>query len=78
MKTLKKGDDVRRVEDSQADMMVNNGWEYCSKELWRNHRPKRISKKNITILDEVISDNLSDKKKRKARKELKKKKQQSN
>jgi len=30
------------------------------------------------VLDETISDNLSDKKKRKARKELKKKKHQSN
>ena len=33
MKTVKKGDDVRRVEDTQAHMLVNNGWEYCSKEL---------------------------------------------
>ena len=40
MKTLKKGEDVKRVEDTQAQMMVNNGWEYCSKELWRDHRPR--------------------------------------
>ncbi len=78
MKTIKKGDDIRRVEDSQAESMVSNGWDYCSKELWRDHRPRKVSKKNHTKLDEVISDNLSDKKKRKARKELKRKKQQSN
>jgi hypothetical protein len=58
--------------------MVNNGWEYCSKELWRDHRPRKVSKNNKVVLDETISDNLSDKKKRKARKELKRKKQQSN
>jgi hypothetical protein len=78
MKTLKKGEDVKRVEDTQAQMMVNNGWEYCSKELWRDHRPRKVSKNNKVVLDETISDILSDKKKRKARKELKRKKQQSN
>ena len=78
MKTLKKGDDVKRVEDVQAQMMVNNGWEYCPKELWRDYQPRKVSKNNVVVLDGTISDNLSDKKKRKARKELKKKKHQSN
>jgi hypothetical protein len=76
MKTLKKGDDVKRVEDTQAQMMVNNGWEYCPKELWRDYQPRKVSKNNV--VDGTISDNLSDKKKRKARKELKKKKHQPN
>ncbi len=78
MKTLKKGDDVKRVEDVHAQMMVNNGWEYCPKELWRDYQPRKVSKNNVVVLDGTISDNLSDKKKRKARKELKKKKHQSN
>ena len=77
MKTLKKGDNVKRVEDTQADIMVKNGWEYCPKELWRDHRPKNVGKSKKTVISESISDNLSDKKKRKARKELKKKKNQS-
>ena len=63
MKTLKKGDDVKRVEDTQAQMMVNNGWEYCPKELWRDYQPRKVSKNNV--VDGTISDNLSDKKKKK-------------
>tara|TARA_R110000803_G_scaffold72574_1_gene136284 strand:+ start:16158 stop:16394 length:237 start_codon:yes stop_codon:yes gene_type:complete len=74
MKTVKRGDVVRRVEDGQAHMMVNNGWEYCSKELWKENRPKKVSKNNKSVIEDTVSDNLSDKKKRKARKELKKKK----
>ena len=74
MKTVKKGDDVRRVEDTQAHMLVNNGWEYCSKELWKEHNPKNVSKNVIVVSNDSISDNLSYKKKRKARKDSKKKK----
>jgi len=31
MKTIKKGDQIQRIDDKTAEFMVNQGWEYCSK-----------------------------------------------
>tara|TARA_Y100001938_G_scaffold151084_1_gene245795 strand:+ start:2894 stop:3121 length:228 start_codon:yes stop_codon:yes gene_type:complete len=45
MKTIKKGDDIKRVSDSEAEHKVKNqGYEYCPKNIWktnvRNLAPK--------------------------------------
>ena len=45
MKTIKKGDDIKRVSDSEAEHKVKNqGYEYCPKNIWktnvRNVAPK--------------------------------------
>ena len=73
MKTIKKGETIKRVTDSEAIVFTNNGWEYCSKTEWKKDRKV---KNNVT--QEEVSDNISDKKKRKMRKENKRKKYQNN
>jgi hypothetical protein len=72
MKTIKRGVEVKRVSDKEAINMVKFGWEYCPKNLW-----KEGSKKKPVQELEYESDNMSDKKKRKMRKENKKKKYES-
>lgn len=75
MKTVKKDGEIKRVDDLTADYMVQTGWEYCAKSEWKSIRPNRKSDKELVI--EEISDNLSDKKKRKLRKENKRNKYES-
>ena len=76
MKTVKKNNDIKRVKDDVAQYMVSReGWEYCPKNLWKNKL--EVTVKEITVeelKEEKISDNMSDKKKRKIRKENKRKK----
>jgi hypothetical protein len=39
MKTLKKGDEIVRKDNETAEEMVKNqGWKYCKKELWKKLR----------------------------------------
>lgn len=40
MKTVVKDGDIKRVEDSEATVMVTKGWAYCKKELWKAIRDK--------------------------------------
>jgi hypothetical protein len=75
MKTVKKDGEIKRVDDLTADYMVQTGWEYCSKSEWKTIRPNKKSDKELVI--EEISNNLSDKKKRKLRKENKRNKYES-
>ena len=36
MKTIKKGDDIKRVSDSEAEHRVKNqAYEYCPKSIWK-------------------------------------------
>jgi hypothetical protein len=79
MKTIKKGNEIIRVEDTQAENMVRiGGWEYCGKEEWKKICKTKTTKNQTSDLEvEEISDNLSDKKKRKLRKENKRKKYES-
>jgi len=37
MKTMKFGDNIRRVSDNDAFTMEKQGWEYCSKQLWKDN-----------------------------------------
>ena len=73
MKTIKKGETIKRVNDSEAIFFTKNGWDYCSKTEW-----KKDGKVKTNIPQEEVSDNISDKKKRKMRKENKRKKYQNN
>jgi len=40
MKTVKMGDEIKRVEDSEAMVLITKGWAYCKKELWKAIRDK--------------------------------------
>ena len=73
MKTIKKGETIKRVSDSEAIFFTKNGWDYCPKTEWKKDR-----KVKTNIPQEEVSDNISDKKKRKMRKENKRKKYQNN
>ena len=68
MKTIKKRNEVRRVSDKDAIVMTNRGWKYCPKNLWKEEVVKRPIK---DMVEE--NENISDKKKRKLRKDNKRK-----
>lgn len=75
MKTVKNNnEDVKRVDDSTAQMLVNSGsWFYCNKEEYKKHRKSVKSKqsnKNVETKD-IENRGLSDKKLRKERKRAK-------
>jgi hypothetical protein len=72
MKTIRRNHEIKRVSDKEAMNMVKFGWEYCAKEVWKENR-KNKTVKNL----ETEGDNMSDKKKRKIRKENKRKKYES-
>jgi hypothetical protein len=40
MKCIKKGEDIKRVEDSRASTMVDQGWVYCKKSEWKKKGSK--------------------------------------
>ena len=35
MKCVKKGDQIRRVEEEEADVLVSSGWGFCPKSEWK-------------------------------------------
>ena len=35
MKTIKKGDEIKRTFDNMADELVKKGWVYCPKSEWK-------------------------------------------
>jgi len=74
MKTIKRNDELRRVSDKEAQLLVKNGWEYCPKNLWK----EMMDRKPVQVEVEKEGDNLSDKKKRKLRRENKRKKHDVN
>jgi|TARA_B110000259_G_C13920083_1_gene364467 hypothetical protein len=77
MKTIRnKEDSVKRVDDSTASMLVNNGlWTYCSKDEYKK-LSKGVRVSNVTNSEKVAIEHrgLSDKKLRKERKLAKSKK----
>lgn len=73
MKTIKKGNSIKRVSDKEAMEMVRFGWEYCPKNLWKEGRKNKTKVEGL----ENEANNMSDKKKRKLRKENKRKKYES-
>jgi len=73
MKTIKRNNEIKRVSDKEAMKMVKCGWEYCPKTLWK----EKIKSKKINVELSQETDNMTDKKKRKMRKENKRKKYES-
>jgi hypothetical protein len=73
MKTIKRGDEVKRVSEKEAMFFVRNGWNYCPKSEWKVNR-KTQTKPKVEVEELEVTDNISDKKKRKMRKENKRKK----
>ena len=78
MKTIRNTNtgQINRVENKEADLKVGYGWEFISKSIWKEQiRGKYQEQKKSKQTQEVeISDNLSDKNVRKARKEEKRQK----
>ena len=55
MKTIKKADEIKRVEDKNADEMVKNGWSFCPKKEWKTKIRGNIKvKKNKETKDEEV------------------------
>ena len=77
MKTVKNNnEDVKRVDDSTASMLVNSGaWFYCPKEEYRNLKSRKKTN-SVSTEDNVENRGLSDKKLRKERKRAKSKRNQ--
>lgn len=78
MKTIRNTNtgQINRVENQEADLKVGYGWEFISKSIWKEQiRGKYSEQKKHTQTQEIeLSDNLSDKNVRKARKEAKRQK----
>jgi len=36
MKTIKKEAQIKRVQDSEAELFVKRGWTYCGKSVWKS------------------------------------------
>jgi predicted small secreted protein len=74
MKTVKNNsEDVRRVDDSTAEMLVSSGsWFYCSKEEYKKNRKSvKVKTNNKTETKDIENRGLSDKKLRRERKRAK-------
>ena len=78
MKTIRNTNtgQIDRVENKEADLKVGYGWEFISKSIWKEQVRGKYQelKKSKTTQEGEISDNLSDKNVRKARKEAKRQK----
>ena len=69
MKTIKKGNEIKRVSDKEAIKMLSWDGNTVLKNLWKE------GKKNKPVVGlNDTTDNMSEKKKRKLRKENKRKK----
>lgn len=48
MKTVQKGEDVRRVANDKAEEMVGDGWKYVPKGVFKNkNNPKPVEAKEV-------------------------------
>ena len=55
MKCIKSGEEYRRVEDKQAEVMVNeHGWKFISKTEYKKSRGKVKVEKPAEVVEEVI------------------------
>jgi hypothetical protein len=78
MKTIRNTNtgQIVRVENKEAELKVGYGWEFIPKSIWKEQvrgKYEQVKKTNVPQ-ETVISENLSDKKVRKARKEEKRQK----
>ena len=75
MKTIRntKTGEIKRVDDKDANNMVSaswQGWEYCPKSLWKTEVRGSVKVESKKV-ENKPSENLSDKKVRKQRKDAK-------
>ena len=69
MKTLKKDNEIVRVDNEKAEQMIKDKWEYCKRSLWKTlvrDKDKKVKK------EEAKEEGKSDKSKYKAKKEREK------
>lgn len=76
MKCIIKDEDVRKVEDSDAQRMVNKeGWKYCAKSIWKERvRDKKGAVKVSEVLVEEPVKRVPKEKKGKASSKYRQKK----
>lgn len=53
MKCVKKGEEIRKVTDQEAPIMVRAGWNYCSRKEWREKVRDKIKKVEVKPKVEV-------------------------
>ena len=66
MKCIKKGEDIKRVEDSRATKMVDQGWTYCDKSDWKK-KGSKVAKEDMPV-ESVKKEKTSNKKEKKEKK----------
>lgn len=47
MKTLKKGDEFKRVKDGEVDALLANNWAFVKKSLWKE-KVRDLGKKKVS------------------------------
>jgi len=67
MKCIKKGDDIKRVDDSRASAMVDQGWTYCKKSEWKEKGSKTTNEDKPV---EAVKKEKKNKKTKKAKAEV--------
>lgn len=70
MKTMKLGDQIRRVKEEQVAMYLANGWNYCPRSEWK----KKVRDVEVKKVEEVKDENPQKKNKQKQQKKNKSKK----
>lgn len=73
MKTVQLDDQIKRVEDDLADRLINEGWNYVPKEIWKElHNSKPEPNPTKQVLGTKIKKNkLTRKDKRQLKNEKK-------
>ena len=55
MKTVKKGDQIVRKSNEEAEEMVKKGWTYCKKSEWKKIR-NTISQEKVEVVENIIEE----------------------
>lgn len=63
MKCIIKGEEIKRVEDVEAAALVNKGWAYCGKTLWKEK--VRVKKPEVVAPDAAVEGETESKYKKK-------------
>lgn len=69
MKTVKKGDQIVRKTNEEAEEMVKKGWAYCKKAEWKKIRHKSEQVKEETVIEIEEKPKKSKKKSKKNKNE---------
>lgn len=47
MKCMKLGDSIKRVSEKEVNGLLNQGWNFCSKALWKTEVRGTVKKKEV-------------------------------